>query len=105
MLMNLLLNAIEVSRPGQSVRIRARAEGPWIVCQVLDRGPGLPPDKPLFEPFVSGRGGGAGLGLYVCRQILESVGGRIDATDRPDGGACFGLHLPIADLAAEPGNP
>ncbi len=105
MLMNLLLNAIEVSQAGQSIRILARPEGEWILCEVLDRGPGLPSDKPLFEPFVSGRGGGAGLGLYVCRQILDSVGGRIEAADRPDGGACFRLHLPIADLAEDRSNP
>ena len=63
---------------------------------VGDEGPGVPAAEreSIFEPFVSGRAGGTGLGLAVVRRIAEAHGGSVAVGDRPDGGAEFVLRLP-----------
>ena len=69
-----------------------------MVCfSVSDTGPGvaLPaPDTDIFDPFVSTRAKGTGLGLYICRQIIESQGGRIGYDSTP-AGATFWFELPV----------
>jgi C4-dicarboxylate-specific signal transduction histidine kinase len=64
--------------------------------QVLDRGPGLPPEiaERLFEPFFTTRADGLGLGLNICRSIVESMGGELLARNREGGGAIFEIRLP-----------
>jgi two-component system sensor histidine kinase KdpD len=70
---------------------------------VDDNGPGLPPGdlELLFAKFQRGRdetsAGGAGLGLAICRAIINAHGGRITAARRPEGGAHFEFTLPAAD--------
>ena len=72
---------------------------------VDDNGPGLPPGDPerLFAKFQRGRDesstGGAGLGLAICRAIVNAHGGRITAAQRPEGGARFEFTLPAAESA------
>ena len=67
-----------------------------VQLEVLDRGPGLPEAdvERLFEPFYTTRTQGLGLGLNICRTIVESMGGALHAGNRPDGGAVFSLLLP-----------
>ena len=69
---------------------------PSAVLQVTDNGPGLPPDDAdrIFEPFVSTKETGLGLGLAMCRRIVESHGGNITARNRHEGGAEFSVCLP-----------
>jgi signal transduction histidine kinase len=95
-LMNLLLNALEASRPGDLVEVRVRENsGNDIAIEVCDSGPGLDPDQQdhLFEPFFTTKAAGTGLGLAVSRELMRSQGGDLlyDGSRR---GACFVIHLP-----------
>jgi signal transduction histidine kinase len=102
--LNLLLNSLDASITGQSVTIRLKADvadgefpgGRHHVVEVLDEGSGLPKDLGLdiFEPFVTSKETGLGLGLAISRRIVEEHGGRIDAADRPGGGAVVRVVLP-----------
>jgi two-component system, OmpR family, sensor histidine kinase KdpD len=81
--------------------VSARQEGRSIVVEVADRGPGLPSGDPsrLFEKFYqaghSNARAGAGLGLAICRGIVQLHGGKIQAENRAGGGALFKFSLPL----------
>ncbi len=95
---NLALNACEASPAGAVVEIAARREHGHAVLEVLDRGPGLPAgltDR-LFEPYVSTKRRGSGLGLSLVRDIARQHGGTVSLQDRAGGGACARLVLPLA---------
>jgi signal transduction histidine kinase len=110
---NLLSNAVRYSQAGSTVTVRiARersAEGPdQVVVSVADRGPGIPPHELelVFDKFVQSSktktgGGGTGLGLAIAREILTAHGGKVSASNRPDGGAEFRVTLPAAVDAAD----
>ncbi|CAA9409865.1 MAG: Osmosensitive K+ channel histidine kinase KdpD, partial [uncultured Phycisphaerae bacterium] len=99
-LTNLIDNAVEYTPPGTPVDITATAGDREITVEVSDRGPGLPPgtEKRVFEKFF--RAGpaatrrGIGLGLAICRGIVEAHGGTITARNLPQGGAAFRFTLP-----------
>jgi signal transduction histidine kinase len=102
---NLLANALAVaqSQPEPLVRIRAQARstgelGREIEVVVTDNGPGVPPAErdALFQPHHRVRPGGTGLGLAVCRAIVELHGGRIWHEAVPGGGAAFHFTVPAA---------
>jgi len=101
--LNLLDNAAKYTPPGTPVDIFAFIEEGRAVIEVADRGPGLAPgeEKHIFDKFVRGAAGatggrrGAGLGLAICRAIVEIHGGRIWAENRPDGGARFMFTIPV----------
>jgi len=74
------------------------------ILRVCDRGPGVPPAlrERIFEPFyrlpgASERDGGVGLGLALVKSIVTRHGGSVRCEDRPGGGACFVVELPLAD--------
>ena len=100
LLLNLLLNALQaVDNHGKiGVEIRREGDGRAVVLRVVDDGRGLPEDlhERLFEPFFSTRETGLGLGLAVCRRIVEAHGGQITAANRSGGGAVFVVSLPVA---------
>lgn len=107
---NLLTNAARYGRGAESgVELTAvEQEGVEVCVRVLDRGPGLGESDPerLFELFYRTEAarsvpGGAGIGLFVCRHLIEAMGGRIWASNREGGGAEFGFTLPVveSDLA------
>jgi signal transduction histidine kinase len=104
---NLLDNATKASPPEGTIDVSLAEEGGRAVITVRDSGPGLSPDDldRAFEKFVRGRGRrtvGTGLGLYICRQIVEAHGGAIHAANAPDGGAVFRVELAATTAPAEP---
>lgn len=97
---NLLENAAKYAPPGSLIEIVGAAKEGSIEISVCDHGPGFPQDKQdaLFEMFVRGvpesATPGAGLGLAICRAIIDAHGGTIYAANRPEGGACVTFTLP-----------
>jgi two-component system NtrC family sensor kinase len=100
-LINILMNAFEATRPIGNVQVRARRarNGPraGVEIEIRDTGPGISPSilPRLFEPFFSTKppGEGTGLGLPICRDILKSLGGEITVTSGPGTGATFVVWL------------
>ncbi|KQQ47365.1 sensor protein KdpD [Duganella sp. Leaf126] len=109
-LANLVENAAKYTPPGSTIEIGAALHGQWINITVADDGPGLPPgrEEAIFEKFTRGEREsakpGVGLGLAICRAIVEAHGGRIVATAHaaPLGGAAFMLSLPLGTPPAMP---
>jgi C4-dicarboxylate-specific signal transduction histidine kinase len=106
--LNLLLNALEsVSEnpyPPKLVTVKTDKEADGRVSlSVSDNGPGIEPEiaKHLFEPFFTTKPEGLGLGLSICRSIIEAHGGSLSADSNLEKGATFRLHLP-AGSAAKP---
>ncbi|HEX3758368.1 MAG TPA: HAMP domain-containing sensor histidine kinase [Kofleriaceae bacterium] len=101
---NLIRNAIDHSAADQTVTVSV-APGPTIAVE--DRGPGVQPElrNRIFEPFARGRatdraaGTGLGLGLAICKRIVDGHGGTIGVGDRPGGGARFVVRLPVSRSA------
>lgn len=95
-LFNLVLNALEATSPGGRVEVRGGVEGDRVMLEVEDDGVGLPPVDPasLFEPFMSTKRHGTGLGLSVVRQVVEAHEGRVALTARPEGGTRATVWLP-----------
>jgi two-component system sensor histidine kinase KdpD len=99
-LINLLENAARYTPPGTEIDVRAWADDGRAMVEVADRGPGLAAgdESRIFEKFyrrADPQSRGAGLGLAICRAIVEAHGGRIWAENRADGGAAFRFFLPI----------
>jgi signal transduction histidine kinase len=98
----LVENAIKYSPDGE-VRVAARQEGRNLVIAVHDWGPGISPEEQakLFQPFQRVRGAdtdrikGIGLGLLVCRSLVEAHGGRIWLDSEPGKGTTFFFTLPV----------
>lgn len=106
-LLNLLLNALDAVRPGGAIdvhwfRARSSAGRRWLAVQVVDDGQGLDPalGRKVFEPFISTKATGMGLGLSISRRIVEAHGGTIGADNRRSGGAEFTFTLPLACAGA-----
>jgi signal transduction histidine kinase len=98
---NLVSNAIEASPRGGRVRVRARVEGEGgsaaLCVEVEDDGPGIPEKvrERLFQPFVTTKASGTGLGLAVVKRIVESHGGEVSVKSPPGRGATFIVTLPL----------
>lgn len=99
---NLVQNARE-AHPDQSPRISIRsreqshAEQSTLVIEVGDDGPGFSPEmlERVFEPYSTTKPRGTGLGLAIVHRIIDESGGRIEAGNADDGGACLTIHLPL----------
>jgi len=103
-LMNLVLNAFDAmqrgSAGGRELNVSSQmSEGAGALVAVRDSGRGIPPAimPRIFEPFFTSKADGMGMGLSICRTIIESHGGRIWAENNPDGGAVFQFELPVAE--------
>jgi two-component system sensor histidine kinase KdpD len=100
-LANLIENAVKYTVAGTPIHVRARPVGDALEAEVADEGPGLPTgtEEQVFEKFYQakreGAGGGVGLGLSICRIIVEAHGGSIRAVSAPQGGARFIFSLPV----------
>ncbi len=100
---NLLENAVRVSEPNQPITLEVTSLGVnHVKVAVSDSGPGIAPQEKekLFHRFIQGRGrrGGAGLGLFLCRQIVEAHGGSINVESTLGEGSTFWFKLPVATL-------
>ncbi|MBT2303640.1 sensor histidine kinase [Variovorax paradoxus] len=101
-LVNLMRNAIDAMQasPRRTLRLEARPQDGRVILRVIDTGPGIPPDilPRLFEPFVTSKpaGTGLGLGLVISAQLVRAMDGTLRAANPPDGGACFVVDLPAA---------
>ncbi len=98
-LINLLLNAVQATSEGGRIDVVLEARDGGLSLRVSNQAAPIPPDRleHLFEPFVSGREGGHGLGLWVTYQIVRQLGGRIDATCE-DGEVRFEIWLPMEGM-------
>ncbi len=98
-LVNLVINGIQaVENSGQvSVSMHADAENEMLVIEIHDTGPGIPLEKQsaIFEPFFTTKTEGSGLGLWIVQQIITAHGGAIAASNGPNCGAVFAVHLPL----------
>ena len=98
-LVNLLENAIKYTPQGSPIEISVEFTFGSVLFQIADRGPGIPAgdEERVFDKFYRARpdGGGVGLGLTICRGIVEAHGGRIWAKNREGGGTLFQFTLPI----------
>ncbi|MFO0869458.1 MAG: ATP-binding protein [Pirellulales bacterium] len=96
---NLLINGIEAMPGGGTLAVRLTddPDRPCWRIEFTDEGAGIPPDvlPRLFEPFVSLKERGTGLGLAVSRRIVEAHGGELTASNRADGGAAVNVCLPL----------
>ncbi len=93
--LNLLKNAIDATPPGGEIRVRLGPhpgeEGKAVSIEVRDTGAGIAPETlpKIFELFYSEKKGGSGLGLPICKKIVEGHGGRIHVESRPGEGSTF----------------
>lgn len=102
-LFNLLDNAAKYAPVGSTIQIRGWTDGGSAVLQIIDEGPGIPPDdlERIFDSFYRVRKAdhvlaGTGLGLSICRGFIEAMGGTIIASNRADrSGAVFTIKMPI----------
>ena len=105
-LLNLVLNGIRAAKTMppefRQVTIGAYDSGRELLVSVSDRGPGIRDElvESVFEPFVSRGGDGLGMGLAICRRIIERHGGRIWFEHRQGGGAVFKFALPFAEASS-----
>jgi two-component system sensor kinase FixL len=106
-ILNLVRNSVEALRqmPRREIAFRTAVSDSFVEVVISDSGPGLPPEilDRLFQPFVTTKPNGTGIGLSISRSIVEAHGGRLSAVDSPAGGAAFRFTLPIAEREGEGG--
>ena len=103
-LTNLVENAIKYSDSAEPVEVSVRPDNGFAVFEVLDRGKGLDRDT-MANLFTAttirshAGGNGLGIGLSICRTIVEAHGGKIAGRNRAEGGAAFSFTLPMEELS------
>lgn len=106
MLINLINNAVKNTQEGSLIRVSSSRRENEILVSVSDNGPGIPEEvKPrIFELFYTGRSKiadgrrGLGLGLPLCKSIVEAHGGVLTLSDNIPSGCCFTFTLPIKEV-------
>ena len=100
-LLNLMRNAIEAMRetpePLRQLSVSAWVEEGLLLISIADHGPGIPAAQAvqLFEPFYTTKAEGMGMGLNICRSIVEAHQGRLGVEPNPEGGSIFTITLPL----------
>jgi two-component sensor histidine kinase len=95
--LNIINNAINVAQQGEIIVFLERQDDNTVLVRITDNGPGIPPnlkDK-IFNKFVTGSKSGTGLGLYICKNIIEKHGGKIWADNNKNKGANFNFTIPM----------
>lgn len=103
-LRNLVMNAIEASRPGTTVTLRVASDTTTAAFHVRDEGGGLPEEvrRTLFRPQISRKSGGGGIGLALSHQLARHAGGRLELVHTSPEGTEFRLVLPLGEAGAAP---
>lgn len=106
-ILNLIRNSVEALPDGKAgqITLSAQGDGPMMRFTVTDNGTGIDPAiaGSLFDAFASTKTQGMGLGLSICRTIIEAHGGRIWAEARPEGGTAFHFTVPQVDKESHDG--
>ncbi|QDU78849.1 Sensor protein ZraS [Polystyrenella longa] len=94
-LLNLILNAMDATEEGQMIEITTSLESGWLKVAVTDDGVGIPHEKQesLFQAYYTTKPTGTGLGLFVCRHIMENMGGKIELTRSDESQTTFTIYL------------
>jgi signal transduction histidine kinase len=103
--LNLVLNALEAVKAGGRIEVRlGQGDDGELMLRVADTGCGLPHQLAprIFEPFITSKETGLGLGLSICKRIVEAHGGTITGTNRPQGGAEFVVRYPATSVKRVP---
>lgn len=104
-LVNLIRNAMEAMRDSETkvLIVRTRSLEGFVSVEINDTGPGIPSEieERLFQPFVTGKPGGMGIGLSIAKRIVEAHGGTISVAARPGGGTVFSFTLPVLGEAPD----
>jgi len=102
---HLVQNAVEASTEGQQVTVRVSHSGDQLSVAIADRGKGMDAEfvrNRLFQPFVSTKNGGFGIGAFEARSLIAAMNGRLSVSSCLGRGTTFTILLPAADVAAEP---
>jgi signal transduction histidine kinase len=91
---NLAQNAVEASPRGGQVAFRVFEDEQGLVCEVRDGGPGFPAGRAVFAPGLSGKEGGSGIGLAICKQLAGHLGAGLELRENSPRGCVFALILP-----------
>jgi signal transduction histidine kinase len=99
--LNLVTNAAQASDPGRDITVRTRETGKQAEISVIDHGCGIPPDKieTIFNPFVTTKRTGVGLGLAIVAKIVDGHGGKMAVESQPGKGSTFRVLLPLPSNA------
>jgi two-component system NtrC family sensor kinase len=97
--LNLINNALDAIGKGGQVNLSAQNSDNGVIVKVSDSGPGMPPKElaKIFEPFYSTKNSSernTGLGLAICREIMQNLQGRIEVESEPGKGTIFSLWFP-----------
>lgn len=98
-LINLVKNAVEataLTNPSSAINIRWAASRQFFKMDICDQGSGISNPDNLFVPFYSTKKQGSGIGLVLCRQIIEAHNGRLTLTNQKLGGCCASIELPVS---------
>jgi signal transduction histidine kinase len=98
-LVNVLINALDSQPRGGAIEISVNRTNGKVEVEVSDQGPGLPAEVRgrLFEPFVTSKPDGVGLGLSICKRLIETNGGTIRIDNIPSGGAAVAFTVPVEE--------
>jgi len=104
--LNLVTNAVEamtqIDAPARRLSVSSQAKAATVIVEIGDSGAGIAPAalERIFDPFFTTKTSGMGMGLAICRSIVEAHGGVLKATQPDRGGTVFAFELPIATGAA-----
>jgi two-component system phosphate regulon sensor histidine kinase PhoR len=112
-LVNLVDNAVKYSPDGGRITVRIEDRDSSVRFAVTDEGIGIPPSEQArvfdkfyrLDPNLTRGVGGTGLGLYICRELVRRMDGRISVESSPGGGSTFVVDLPVAAVADSAGRP